>query len=184
MKVSLIPLLGGKQIHLLRRWLFSLEFSSNGQYEMLVIGILIGIAGAIFNSLSCITIKVLCDKEDAMVIVFYFPFVAFPISLFIALQSQFSIDLEILYYLVLIGILTQIGQVTLTKAYQKESVANASLLSYTEILFSFILGVLFLNEVPSIFTVLGAVCICAGAYMNVKFKQPVSKFQRKLTAIS
>ena len=70
-------------------------------------------------------------------------------------------------YLMGVGIATQIGQVALTKGMQTETASRATSFSYLQVVFAVILGFLFYQEMPDLWTWAGASLILLGAYLNV-----------------
>ncbi|MDV5167784.1 DMT family transporter [Photobacterium rosenbergii] len=129
----------------------------------------VGIAmlGAFFSAVAYTIVKRLSKSEDSSVIVFYFPFIALPLSLFllggdIQMPTLFETGL-----LLLVGIFTQIGQVCLTKAMQTEAASKATAYSYIQVVFSILLGAFLFNELPSIWTLLGGSLIIIGTLINI-----------------
>jgi len=69
------------------------------------------------------------------------------------------------------SILTQIAQVSMTKAYQLEALAGISILNYLGILYAIILEFVFYNEKLSDMQLLGIACILIGVISNVLIKK-------------
>ena len=72
-------------------------------------------------------------------------------------------------YLLLTGLLTQLGQTNLTKALQTERVAITSSLNYLGILYAIILGVMFFNESYTVTIITGIGLVVAGVVLNIIF---------------
>ncbi|NXY66013.1 S35G1 protein, partial [Callaeas wilsoni] len=66
-------------------------------------------------------------------------------------------------FLVLIGVLGLGGQIFLTKALQIEKAGPVSIMRTMDVVFAFILQVLFLNHLPTWWTVGGALCVVASS---------------------
>jgi drug/metabolite transporter (DMT)-like permease len=80
--------------------------------------LLMGIASAIFSGLAYNCIRKLKDTDDPVVVVLYFPLIATPVMLIFSL-FEFTLPTGWDWLLlVLMGILTQIAQIYMTKAYQ------------------------------------------------------------------
>ncbi|PSU35890.1 DMT family transporter [Photobacterium lutimaris] len=129
----------------------------------------VGIAmmGAFFSAVAYTIVKSLSKSEDSSVIVFYFPFIALPLSLIllggeIQMPTLFEAAL-----LLLVGIFTQIGQVCLTKAMQTEAASKATAYSYIQVVFSILLGAFLFSELPSVWTLLGGSLIIIGTLINI-----------------
>ncbi|WP_269815523.1 DMT family transporter [Algibacillus agarilyticus] len=133
--------------------------------------IAMGILGAFGSGVAYILIKKLTKTDDSSVIVFYFPFIALPISV-VLLGSDFVMPtLPILGLLILVGIFTQVGQLGLTKSMQSEVASKATAYSYVQVVFAIFLGWLFFAEVPTLSTLIGGGLIMAGAFINVFWKR-------------
>lgn len=125
------------------------------------------LVGAFGSAIAYVIVKQLSRSEDSSVIIFYFPFIALPVSL-IFLGNDFVVpNGEALLLMLFVGIFTQIGQVGLTKAMQTEVASKATAYSYVQVVFSIILGWLIFSEIPTFWTWIGGGLIIAGALVNV-----------------
>ena len=61
------------------------------------------------------------------------------------------------------------GQLSITKAYTKAPAKEISVFDYTQILFSAILGILFLGELPDLFSVIGYIVIIGVAVLKWRY---------------
>jgi drug/metabolite transporter (DMT)-like permease len=135
------------------------------------ISIMAGIMGAFGSAVAYIIIKKLTKTDDSSVIIFYFPVVAFPISM-IMLGSDFVMpSLLATGLLVLVGIFTQVGQVGLTKALDCADANKATAYAYVQVLFSVFIGWAYFSEVPSLTTIIGGSFIMLAALINVLWKR-------------
>lgn len=73
-----------------------------------------------------------------------------------------------LIYLLLAGCLAAAGQLTVTKAYTKAAAKDISVFDYSQVLFAAILGFLFLNQIPDIYSILGYIIIIGAAIIKWK----------------
>jgi drug/metabolite transporter (DMT)-like permease len=130
----------------------------------------VALLGALGSSVAYVIVRKLSRTEDPSVIIFYFPLVALPVSLF-AIGDDFVMPSALItLMLVLVGIFTQVGQLGLTKAMQTEAAGKASAYSYIQIVFSAFLGVLIFGELPTIWTIIGGGLIVSGALVNLFWK--------------
>ena len=147
----------------------NLQIDNDLQYSWLSIGA--GILGAFGSAVAYVIIKKLTKTDDSSVIIFYFPILAFPISM-IMLGSDFVVpSLAATALLVLVGIFTQVGQVGLTKALNCADANKATAYAYVQVLFSILIGWLYFSEVPLMTTILGGGFIMFGALINVLWKR-------------
>ncbi|WP_237487100.1 DMT family transporter [Vibrio hippocampi] len=129
--------------------------------------VMIALLGALGSSIAYVIVRKLSQTEDSSVIIFYFPLVAFPISMILIWDEFVWPSLFMVVMLILVGIFTQVGQYGLTKAMQTQAAGSASAYSYIQIVFSALLGVWVFNEIPSLWTYVGGGLIVTGALINV-----------------
>lgn len=142
---------------------------SSVHYSWLSIGA--GLLGAIGSAVAYIIVKQLTKTDDSSVIVFYFPMVAIPISIFLLGDDFVMPSLAACLVLVLVGIFTQVGQIGLTKAMHSADASKATAYAYVQVLFSILIGWVYFNEIPVITTIIGGTFIMAGALINVLWKR-------------
>jgi drug/metabolite transporter (DMT)-like permease len=139
------------------------------QYSWLSISA--GVLGAFGSAVAYILVKKLTVTEDSSVIIFYFPLVAFPVSM-IMLGGDFVVpSLTAIMLLIFVGIFTQVGQVGLTKALHCADANKATAYSYVQVLFSVFIGWAYFSEVPMTTTIVGGGLIMVGALINVLWKR-------------
>ncbi len=127
--------------------------------------------GALGSAVAYVIVRHLSRTEDSSVIIFYFPLIAFPLSV-VLLRDNFVIpNLEALALLILVGIFTQIGQIGLTKAMAVEKAGKAAAYAYVQVVFSAILGWALFAEVPTLWTAIGGLFIISGALINTFYKR-------------
>jgi drug/metabolite transporter (DMT)-like permease len=109
----------------------------------------------------CITF--IGKNESIYTVVFYFSTLSsiFCIPFMIA---NFELPgIKELALLLLLGALACAGQISLTYAYNGSPASEISIYDYTNIIFSSILGFLFLNEVPDKLSIAGGILIIASS---------------------
>ena len=81
------------------------------------------------------------------------------------------------FFLVLTGIAAAGGQIFITKAYSKAPAKEISVYDFSIVIFTAILGFIFLNQNPDVFSVIGYIIIIGTAvgkwYLTVKKKEVV-----------
>ena len=146
-------------------------FDTSGQLSYFYISI--GLISACLSGVAYNCIRLLRITEHPLVVVFYFPLVATPImavlSFFNWVQPQ-GIDW---FYLLLLGILTQVAQIYMTKGIQSESAGNIMIFKYIGVLFALIYGYLFFGETYSFFSILGIFILILGVLLNMFFKDRI-----------
>lgn len=139
--------------------------------------VFIALLGAFCSSIAYVIVRKLSQTEDSSVIIFYFPLVALPVSLFLVTNEFVMPDLHLTLMLILVGLFTQVGQYGLTKAMKTQGAGKASAYSYVQIVMSALLGILVFSEVPSFWTYMGGLLIVSGALINV-FGQQIKRILR------
>lgn len=140
--------------------------------------VIMAICGAFGSAVAYVIVRKLSQTEDSSVIIFYFPFVALPISLFMLGDDYVIPALWPACLLILIGVFTQIGQIGLTKAMQTEAASKATAYAYVQIIFSVILGWVLFDEIPSTWTWIGGLLIVLGAFVNMFGSRLANSFNK------
>jgi len=114
------------------------------------------------------TIRYMKNIEHPLTIVFHFSLISvlgsFPLMIFNYVHPT---RIEFLMLLG-IGFFASLGQFFMTYSYKNAPAAEISILNYTQILFSGILGFIFLSEIPDIYSLIGTSLIIFSAYILLK----------------
>ena len=133
--------------------------------------VLIAVAGALFTALAYVSVRSLGKSEHPLVIVFYFPLVALPLSLpLVALNPVLPTPAELLW-LVGVGVFTQLGQVYLTRSLTALPAARATAISYVQVLFAGGWGWLLFDESIDSWTIAGAGLVLAATLVSLSHSQ-------------
>jgi drug/metabolite transporter (DMT)-like permease len=125
------------------------------------------VGGAFFSGCAYVTVRKLSATEHPLVIVLYFPLVATPASI-PAVLPVFVMPRGLEWLLLLgVGVFTQLGQVAITRGLQHEPAGRATALSYLQVPFAALWGVLFFAEVPDVWTLCGAALILGGTLLAI-----------------
>ncbi len=138
-----------------------------GKIEPLYFGF--GIASAFFSGCAYNVIRKLKHTESPNLIVFYFPLVTLPIAfIFLVFQKTVIIpNFEELIWILIMGISTQIAQYAMTVAYQKDTAARISSISYFGLGYALLFGILMFNEKPNHLEIIGFLIIVFGVLTNL-----------------
>ncbi len=172
------------------QWIsFAISFSGvlmvKGFANIVPLDFMIGVCGAFFSGLAYNAIRNMKDKEDADVIVFYHPLISFPIVIIYMFIFPQNIVMPTGYdwiFLIGTGIFTQIGQYFITRAYQKDTAARISSVSYIGIIWGVLMGkFLFDDSYPA--TVLMGMCVVlSGVLLNLNALR-LRKLAEKIKAL-
>jgi drug/metabolite transporter (DMT)-like permease len=126
----------------------------------------VGIAfiGAVCAAGAYAVVRTLRDSEHPMVIVFYFPLVATVGSIPTAgfTDMQWPTIYEWVLMIGGVGLTAQIAQVLLTNGLHGERAGRAMAMTYLQIVFAAIWGMLFFQEFPDLLSVVGAIAVIGG----------------------
>lgn len=135
--------------------------------------LLLGIGAGFFAGLAYNIIRKLNTTEHPLVIVFYFPLVTIPLTLWYVITHWVQpVGVE-WGYLFLIGVLTQFAQYFMTKAYQLEELSKVASLNYIGIIYALGFGYLIFDETFHPITYLGMMLVLGGVILNIQYKRKV-----------
>lgn len=104
--------------------------------------------------------------ERGPVIVMFFSTFSCIITLPFVIFDFHPMTLMQLIYLLIAGICAATGQFTVTQAYAKAPAKDISVFDYSQVLFAAILGFLFLNQIPDIYSIIGYIIIIGAAIIK------------------
>jgi len=125
------------------------------------LGVAVGLMGAVFGAAASIVVRKL-RTEHPLVVVFHFPLLVVPLTLPFVVPVWVTPSWHEWMLLIAVGLVTQFGQVKMTEGLRQEPAARATAISYVQIVFSFVLGVLLFHEIPTPLTWLGAALVTIG----------------------
>lgn len=140
------------------------EFSSN------IIPSIIALSSAIFAGAAYTTIRHLRHTDSAETIVLYFTFISTITMIPFMAMGQFVIPSpsEALGLLIL-GIFATSAQFLMTNAYRFAPAGELSIYTYTNIVFSTLLGLIIWSEIPDYLSISGAILIIGAGFINYRF---------------
>lgn len=134
--------------------------------------LLIGIASAISSGMAYNLVRRLREREEAIVVVLHFQLIGIVAGLlYICSEWQTPVPWE-WFCLLMCGVLTQIGQICLTRSLQAERVAQVAVLNYTGLIYALIFGLTIFGERYSAHTIFGILLVVAGVLLAVLYGKP------------
>jgi drug/metabolite transporter (DMT)-like permease len=134
---------------------------------------LAGVGSAIAAGLAYTTIRHLGKTEHPFTIIFYFSSISAILSIPMLIMDFQVPNLRELLLLLGIGVFASGGQFFMTLSYKYGEAGKVSILSYFNIIFSLIFGLMFFTEVPDIFSGIGMILVIGSAlvlYIKEKSK--------------
>ena len=129
--------------------------------------LVIGIVSAFCSGVAYNLVRSLRGREHPLTVVLHFQLVGVVagfISLFFAWRTPTGWDW---LYLFLVGAFSQLGQIFLTSALQKERAASVSIVNYTGLVYAISIGWLVFGETHSVETFMGMLLVVCGVAASV-----------------
>ncbi len=124
------------------------------------LNVMIAVIGALLTGLAYVLVRLASNmKESPYVIMFYFPLFTVPLSFPFAFAEWISPGLNLWIILILVGISTQLGQTFLTFGYKALPASKAAPISYIQVPFAAISGMIIFGENITFNFLIGSVII-------------------------
>ncbi len=140
----------------------------------------VGITTSIVMGLAYNCVRKLSTTEHPLVIMFYFPLLCLPVTGLWVLFNWVTPQGIEWFYLMMVGLTSQVAQYYLTRSYQIAEIATVSIVNYTSIIYTIILGYLIFGESFNTMTYIGMALVCTGVIINVLYKTRVREAERIL----
>lgn len=133
--------------------------------------LLMGIGSAISSAIAYNAIRKLKDSDHPLVVVFYFPLIAIPVMLVFSMFYWVTpVGIEWVL-LLLMGILTQIAQVNMTKAYQAAPVSKIAPIKYLGVIMAIIFDLIIFDISYKLITLIGIGMVISSIILNMLHKE-------------
>lgn len=131
----------------------------------------IGIFSAVCSSIAYNFVRTLSNREHPLVVVFHFQLIGALTGLVFSVFNWVNPQGWEWLYLLMIGLTTQLGQVHLTKALQKDNVAKVSIIQYLGVVLAVGFGIFVFDEQHSVVSLAGLALVVAGVVMDVLMRK-------------
>ena len=142
--------------------------------------LVIGIISAFCSGVAYNLVRSLRGREHPLTVVLHFQLVGVVagfISLFFEWRTPVGWDW---LYLFLVGAFSQMGQIFLTRALQKEKVAGVAIINYSGLVYALLIGSIVFGEVQSAESLAGMLLVVFGVLLSVVYsnrKQDLEKIE-------
>ena len=148
-----------------------LQWIGTGMATLAWIPVLLGLAGALCTALAYVCVRKLSVTEHPLVIILYFPLVSIPISLpGVIQQGVMPSGLDWLW-LIGVGVLTQLGQIWVTRGLSCLPAARATSLNYVQVVFAATWGWIWFHETVNVLTLAGAALVLMASCISISAKR-------------
>ena len=140
---------------------------------------MLGVLSAFCSGMAYNLVRSLRGKEHPLTVVLHFQLVGAVVgtlSLAFAWETPQGWDW---LFLLLIGVFSQLGQIFLTNALQREPAAGVAIVNYTGLIYAVTIGWIVFGEAQGIMAVLGMLLVVCGVAMSVLY----GRRQQQLDAI-
>ncbi len=134
--------------------------------------LLLGIGSALCSGMAYNLVRRLREREEPVVVVLHFQLVGIAAGLVFILFSWRTPTPWEWISLLLCGVLTQVGQICLTKALQSERIAKVAVLNYIGLVYALIFSVTIFGERYTTQTVIGISLVITGVLLAVLYGKP------------
>jgi drug/metabolite transporter (DMT)-like permease len=143
------------------------EFTTNSNVQETILAIIIAIFGALMTSLAYICVRKLSSREHPLVIIYYFPLVSIPLSIPFVIKDFVLPTGTDWFWIIGIGIFTQIGQLFITEGLTLLPAGQATSLNYSQVIFASIWGVLIFQEAITSSVYVGGICVLISTIISI-----------------
>ncbi|MCC9168014.1 DMT family transporter [Pontibacter harenae] len=137
----------------------------------------LGVISSFFTGLAYTIVRKINTKEHPLVIIFYFPLMALPITSIYSVLNWVQPEGWDWALLFLVGVLTQLGQYYMTLSYQAEEISKVASLNYIGIIYALLFGFILFEETFHFWTYLGMALVLAGVVLNIQYKRRLTRKQ-------
>ena len=135
----------------------------------------VGIFSAVFSALAYNMVRTMREKEHPLVVVLHFQLLGAIVGGIVSVFNwKQPIGMDWIWIL-LLGILTQLGQENLTRSLQLENMAKVTILNYLGVGYAILFGWMFFNETHVFAEFMGMLLVVAGIVLNLSTSPKVNK---------
>lgn len=159
-------------------WLFTIlafvgaGFVAKPSFSIQALPAFIAIAGGFSSGLAYTFVRRAANKGvRGELIIFYFSLFSTIFSGLMMLNNFKLMSIIQLIILICTGLFAMGGQICVTKAYTYAPAKEISTFDYTNVIFSALLGMVFLGQIPDIYSIIGYIIIISMAILKLKFNK-------------
>jgi len=116
-------------------------------------------------------VRSLKEKEHPLTVVFHFQFIGMLAGfIFTIFNWQTPVGAD-WFFLLLIGIFSQLGQIFLTDALQKEKAASVAIIVYTGLIYGLSIGWIFFGEAQGAGSLFGMLLVVVGVILSIFYSR-------------
>jgi drug/metabolite transporter (DMT)-like permease len=136
-------------------------------------GLLLVLIASISSGFVYILLSKIGKSEHPVVVVNYFMIIATIVGGVLSINDWVTPDGFQLFLLLSLGVFGYYGQVYMTKAFQSAPTNQVAPLKYIEVVFTLIIGLFWVKEIYTFWSLLGITLIIGGLLLNVLYKERI-----------
>jgi drug/metabolite transporter (DMT)-like permease len=136
-------------------------------------GLLLVLIASISSGFVYILLSKIGKSEHPVVVVNYFMIIATIVGGVLSINDWVTPDGFQLFLLLSLGVFGYYGQVYMTKAFQSAPTNQVAPLKYIEVVFTLIIGLFWVKEIYTFWSLLGITLIIGGLLLNVLYKESI-----------
>ncbi|RIA09690.1 EamA domain-containing membrane protein RarD [Flavobacteriaceae bacterium MAR_2010_72] len=138
-------------------------------------GLLLVLIAAVFSGLVYTLINKIGTADHPVVVVNYFMVIATMVGGTLSIFNWKTPEGAEWLFLISLGVFGYFGQLYMTKAFQNAATNQVAPLKYIEVIFTLMFGLLWFDEIYTIWSLIGITLIITGLVLNVIYKGKQSK---------
>jgi drug/metabolite transporter (DMT)-like permease len=127
----------------------------------------LGIISAFGSGMAYNLVRSLREREHPLTVVLHFQLFGLLTGFLFTLFNWQTPRGADWFYLLLVGIFSQLGQIFLTNALQKERAASVAIVNYSGLIYALLIGWLVFGETQTIFTLAGMFLVVCGVVLSI-----------------
>ncbi len=135
----------------------------------------LGIVSAFFSGLAYNLVRSLREREHPLTVVLHFQLVGAVVGSISLLFDWVTPAGRDWIFLFLIGVFSQLGQVFLTNALQRERIAGVAIINYTGLIYAITIGWIVFAEPQSLISISGMLLVVLGVILSVMYGRRMSR---------
>ncbi len=133
--------------------------------------LLLGIFSAFCSGVAYNLVRTLRGREHPLIVVLHFQIVGVVVGfLFTIFNWETPVGWD-WFFLLLIGIFSQLGQVFLTNAFQKERAASVAIVNYTGLIYALLIGWFVFGELQTLQSLMGMLLVVCSVVLSVIYSK-------------
>jgi len=131
----------------------------------------LGVTSAFCSGVAYNLVRTLRGREHPLTVVFHFQIVGLIAGFAFTIFNWQTPQARDVFYLFLVGAFSQIGQIFLTNALQKEKAASVAIVSYTGLIYGLLVGWFVFGEAQTVESLLGMLLVVCGVVLSVVYSK-------------